>query len=111
MELLHIIYDRLPPVQIGLIVTDPFVGCMSDFLIGHTPLAERLQRVELMNCANNHESGTFFTGSSMTSYATKPDYINLKEALEISFEFKSRTQSGVVLYIGANDSDVRDQRR
>lgn len=100
--------QQLPTIQIGLIVTDPFVGCMSNFQIMHTNLVDRLHRVELMNCANNHESGTFFTGNSMTSYATTPDFINLKEALEISFEFKARTQNGVILYIGASGDSVED---
>lgn len=100
--------QKLPAIQIGLIVTDPFVGCMSDFQIAHVNLVDRLHRVELMNCANNHESGTFFTGNSMSSYATSPDFINLKEALEISFEFKARTQNGVILYIGASGDSVQD---
>ena len=61
-----------------------------------------------MTCANNHESGTFFTGETLTSHASLPNFINLKDAYEISFEFKSRTQNGVVLYIGSRDAGSSD---
>lgn len=100
--------QRLPAKQIGMIVTDPFIGCMSDFTIAHNTIRNRLQKIELMSCANNHESGMFFTGSSLTSYAQLPGFINLKDAYEISFEFKSRTQNGVVLYIGSKHMDAQN---
>lgn len=100
--------QRLPPIQIGLIVTDPFIGCMSDFEIAHTPIRHRVQKIELMSCANNHESGTFFTGVTLTTHASLPNYIDLKDAYEISFEFKSRTQNGVIMYVGPKEVSGSD---
>ena len=92
---------NLPPSQVDLIVTEPFIGCMSDLTIAHKQLRNRLQKIELMSCSNNHESGTFFTGNSLTSHASLPYYLSLSDAYEIAFEFKSRTKNGVVLYIGS----------
>lgn len=96
---------QLPAIQSDLIVFDPFVGCMSDFNIGYKPLKNNLKRIDLMNCSNNHESGLFFTGHSLTSYSSLFDYIALSEAFEITFEFKSRTKNGVVLYIGNKNNN------
>lgn len=100
--------QQLPIKQIGLIVTEPFIGCMSDFKISQSMIRDRLKKIELMTCANNHESGTFFTGETLTSHASLPNFINLNDAYEISFEFKSRTQNGVVLYIGSRVTGSSD---
>jgi hypothetical protein len=59
-----------------------------------------LTKIELMNCSNNHESGLFFTGHSLTSYSSLVDLVALDDAFEITFEFKSRTKNGVVMYLG-----------
>ena len=99
---------QLPAAQSDLIVTEPFVGCMSDFMIAHKILRNNLQRVDLMNCSNNHESGIFFTGHSLTSYASLTNSLSLKDVYEVSFEFKSRTKNGVVLYLGAKDVEAKD---
>ena len=99
---------NLPPSQVDLIVTEPFIGCMSDLTIAHKQLRNRLQKIELMSCSNNHESGTFFTGNSLTSHASLPNYLSLSDAYEIAFEFKSRTKNGVVLYIGSPDVENKN---
>ena len=92
--------SQLTSAQSDLIVTEPFVGCMSDFNIAYRTLKSNLERVDLMNCSNNHESGIFFTGESTTSFASLPNYISLSEPFELSFEVKSRTKNGVLLYLG-----------
>jgi len=99
---------RLPLTQASLIITEPFIGCMSDFFIAHTPIRNRLQKHDIMNCANNHESGTFFTGTTLAAYTSLPKFISLAEAFEISFEFKSRTRNGLVLYIGDKEVSGKD---
>lgn len=98
---------QLPAAQLDLIATEPFVGCMSDFNIAYKLLRNNLERVDLMNCSNNHESGIFFTGHGLTSYASLQNSVSLRDAFEISFELKSRTKNGVVLYLGGSkESDL-----
>jgi hypothetical protein len=80
---------------------------MSDFSIAHRPLKLNLNRVDLMNCSNNHESGIFFTGRTATTHASLGgEHVSLKEPFELSFEIKSRTRNGVVLFMtpSLNDS-------
>lgn len=87
-------------IQSSLIQVEPFVGCMSDFNIAYRTLKSNLiERVDLMNCTNNHESGVFFTGQSATSYANLDNFLQIGQPHELSFEIKSRTKSGVVLFI------------
>jgi hypothetical protein len=99
---------QLPALQTDLIITDPFIGCMSDFNIAHKVLRNKIQKIDLMNCSNNHESGIFFTGHSLTSHASLPNYLSLKDAFEIAFEMKSRTKNGLILYYGTRDIDSKD---
>ena len=91
---------QLPAAQADLIVADPFVGCMSDFRIAFKQLRQNLQHVDIMNCSNNHESGLFFTGHSLTSFAKLSGYLALRDLYEVSFEIKSRTKNGVLLFMG-----------
>ena len=93
--------SALPSSQSDLIMTEPFIGCMSDFIIGYKTLKNNLERIDLMNCSNNHESGLFFTGVSLVSHASLQNYLTLKDTFEIGFEIKSRTKNGVVLFIGS----------
>ncbi len=104
----HADQQRLPVSQASLVVTEPFIGCMADFSIAHTPIRARLQKIDLMNCANSHESGTFFTGTTLTGHASLPGFVSLQEAYEVSFEFKARTKNGLVLYIGSPDVSGKD---
>lgn len=97
---------QLPTAQSDLLVSEPFVGCMSDFKIAFKQLRKNLQNIDIMNCSNNHESGLFFTGHSMTNYAKLTNYLALKDLFEISFEIKSRTKNGVLMFIGDKD-DMR----
>jgi len=97
---------QLPIAQSDLIVSDPFVGCMSDFKIAFKQLRKNLQNIDIMNCSNNHESGLFFTGHSMTNYAKLTNYLALKDLFEVSFEIKSRTKNGVLMFMG-DKSDMR----
>ena len=55
---------QLPAAQSDLIVSDPFVGCMSDFKIAFKQLRKNLQHIDIMNCSNNHGKILFirFTG-------------------------------------------------
>jgi len=101
--------NSLPPAQSDLIITESFVGCMSDFNIAFKPLRNKLQRIELMNCSNNHESGLFFTGVSLNSHANLLNYLTLKDSFEIGFEIKSRTKNGVVMYIGSREAKAIDK--
>jgi hypothetical protein len=93
---------QLPSVQSDLITTKPYIGCMSDILIGNKPLKSRIQKIDIMNCSNNHESGVFLTGKK-ESHATLPSQIFIKDLIEIEFDMKPRTKSGIVLYVGAAD--------
>ncbi len=95
--------SQLSSIQSDLIVTEPFVGCMSDFNIAYRPLKNNLERKDLMNCSNNHESGIFFPGKTEKSYASLNDFLSLKEPFEMSFEIKSRTKNGVILFIGSSN--------
>ena len=99
---------QLPAAQSDLISTEPFNGCMTDFNIAHKSLKNRSQEIDLMNCSNNHESGIFFRGLSLTSYSALENFLTIKNAYEISFEMKSRTKNGVLLYIGPKENDVKD---
>jgi len=92
--------EQIPAGQLDLISFESFIGCMSDFVIAHKTLRNNLEKIDLMSCSNNHESGLFFTGHSLTSYASYANYLSLSDVFEISFEFKSRTKSGVLLYLG-----------
>jgi laminin, alpha 4 len=97
--------NSLPAAQSDLIITEPFVGCMSDFIIAYKPLKNKIEKIDLMNCSNNHESGLFFTGVSLTSHASLSNYLTLKDTFEINFEIKSRTKNGVILYAGGDENN------
>ena len=97
---------QLPAAQSDLISTEPFIGCMTDFNIAHKSLKNRWQEVDLMNCSNNHESGLFFKGQSLTSHSMLENYLSVKNAYEISFEIKSRTKNGVLLYVGGKEIEA-----
>ncbi len=98
--------SQLTSMQADLIVTEPFVGCMSDFNIAYRTLKSNLDRIDLMNCSNNHESGIFFTGKKATTHASLSNHLSLREPFEMSFEIKSRTRNGVVLYMSGDGSDL-----
>lgn len=97
--------SELPAAQSDLINTDPFIGCMSDFNIAYKVLRQNLKKFDLMSCSNNHESGLFFPGISHTNYASLGGHVSLKDPFEISFEIKSRTKNGVILYLSSKDND------
>ena len=50
----------------------------------------------------------FFTGHSMTNFAKLTNHLALKDVFEISFEIKSRTKNGVVLYLGDKEVSGRN---
>lgn len=61
-----------------------------------------MEKVDLMSCANNHESGVFFTGLTPTTFASLVDGgVSLAEPFDVSFEMKSRTKNGVVAYVSS----------
>lgn len=102
------VVTRMFEAKVDLFTTEPYIGCMSDFLIGHRPLKSRVKRLDIMNCSNHHESGIFFTGKSQTSYASLVSHISMKDSFEIEFDIKPRTKNGLVLYIGPKEMVDRD---
>jgi hypothetical protein len=77
---------------------------MTNFKIGSVRIKDNINKVNLMNCANNHESGVFFTGQTLTSYASLSDFFTINDAFNISFDLKSRTMNGVILFIADTNS-------
>jgi hypothetical protein len=98
------VVSQLPKMQVELLATEPYIGCMSDFVIGNKPLKTRVQKINVMNCSNNHESGVFLTGK-IESHAQLPSKVLVKDLVDIEFDMKPRTKNGVVLYIGSAFAD------
>lgn len=65
-------------------------------------LRKSLEKIDLMSCSNNHESGVFLPGHTLTAHASLTDgSVSLAEPFDISFEMKSRTKNGIVAYISS----------
>ncbi len=102
---------RIPESQKHIINVDPYVGCMSEFVIGNKkiePLKNRVKKIDTMNCSNTHESGVFFTGKSQASHASLISQISMKDAFELEMDIKPRTKNGVILYIGPKEVANKD---
>ena len=84
----------------------PFAGCMSHMRVQHAPLTTRNTRiVDAANCTSSQESGLFFTGEALTSYARLDSTlhgISLADTLNVQFDMRARTKNGVLLYIGTS---------
>ena len=69
-----------------------------------------MEKIELMSCSNNHESGIFFPGQLETAFASLGNsMVSLSEPFDVSFEIKSRTKNGVLLFVNPRStSDASD---
>lgn len=76
-------------------------------ILAYKVLRKSLEKIDLMSCSNNHESGVFFPGHSATGYGALVDGgVSLAEPFDVSFEMKSRTKSGVLAYVSSRgDAD------